>query len=140
MKIINKLKQRIAVALFSLGAAFSLGSCDLLPSNNGSFNDFSLVQGFVINKENEGISDVTMILMDINQVEISRSITDTTGLFEFYDVEIGQYELKMILPTTQYIGPNESIYFMVDGSASTCKIGNIKLANAPQYGPLHIKK
>lgn len=140
MKRINKLKQKVAIALFSLGTVFSLSGCDLLPSNNGSYNNFSLVQGFVINKENEGISDVTMILMDINQDEISRSITDATGLFEFSDIEIGQYELKMILPTTQYIGPNEAIYFMADGSTSTCKIGNIKLDNAPQYGPLHIKK
>ena len=137
MKKVTKFKQKAAISLFSLATMFSLSGCDLLPSNNGSFNEYAVVQGFVLNVDNEGISNVTMVLKDVNQYEIGRSITDETGLFQFSDVDIGQYELTMILPDTKYLGPNSAIVFLVDGTSSTCKIGNIKLDYAPSYGELH---
>ena len=134
MKRITKLKQKLIVALFSLGTVFSLSGCDLLPSNNGTFYDFVLVQGYVVNPKNEAINDVTLILKDYSNTEIGRSTTNEEGLFEFYDVEVGQYDINMILPTTEYQGQPNSI--MVNGTSSVYK-ANIKLSYSPNYGPLH---
>ena len=134
MKRITKLKQKLSVALFSLGTVFSLSGCDLLPSNNGTFYDFVLVQGYVVNPKNEAINDVTLILKDYSNTEIGRSTTNEEGLFEFYDVEVGQYDINMILPTTEYQG--QPISIMVNGTSSVYK-ANIKLSYSPNYGPLH---
>ena len=134
MKRITKLKQKIAIALFSLGTVLSLSGCDLLPSNNGTFYDFVLVQGYVVNPKNEAINDVTLILKDYSNTEIGRSTTNEEGLFEFYDVEVGQYDINMILPTTEYQG--QPISIMVNGTSSVYK-ANIKLSYSPNYGPLH---
>lgn len=134
MKRITKLKQKLIVALFSLGTVFSLSGCDLLPSNNGTFYDFVLVQGYVVNPKNEAINDVTLILKDYSNTEIGRSTTNEEGLFEFYDVEVGQYDINMILPTTEYQG--QPISIMVNGTSSIYK-ANIKLSYSPNYGPLH---
>ena len=134
MKRITKLKQKLIVALFSLGTVFSLSGCDLLPSNNGTFYDFVLVQGHVVNPKNEAINDVTLILKDYSNTEIGRSTTNEEGLFEFYDVEVGQYDINMILPTTEYQG--QPISIMVNGTSSVYK-ANIKLSYSPNYGPLH---
>lgn len=134
MKRITKLKRKLIVALFSLGTVFSLSGCDLLPSNNGTFYDFVLVQGYVVNPKNEAINDVTLILKDYSNTEIGRSTTNEEGLFEFYDVEVGQYDINMILPTTEYQG--QPISIMVNGTSSVYK-ANIKLSYSPNYGPLH---
>ena len=134
MKRITKLKQKLIVALLSLGTVFSLSGCDLLPSNNGTFYDFVLVQGYVVNPKNEAINDVTLILKDYSNTEIGRSTTNEEGLFEFYDVEVGQYDINMILPTTEYQG--QPISIMVNGTSSVYK-ANIKLSYSPNYGPLH---
>ena len=119
MKRITKLKQKLAVALFSLGTVFSLSSCDLLPSNNNTFYDFVLVQGYVINEENEGICDVTLTLKDYNNTAVGTSTTNEEGFFEFYNVEVGQYDFNMIIPGG-YQGQDVSI--MVNGTSSTYNI------------------
>ena len=133
--------------LISIITVVAIASAIIVGVSSGNKHDDStsaatklcLVSGNIVNEEdNKGIENVVVLLCDTTTYkEIDMSETNTAGKYEFEDVEVGQYYLKLVLPDTKYNGLGKQITFLIDGSKTNYTISTIKLSKANgNWGPL----
>ena len=133
--------------LISVITVVAIASAIIVGVSSGNKHDDStsaatklcLVSGNIVNEEdNKGIENVVVLLCDTTTYkEIDMSETNTAGKYEFEDVEVGQYYLKLVLPDTKYNGLGKQITFLIDGSKTNYTISTIKLSKSNgNWGPL----
>lgn len=132
--------------LISIITVVAIASAIIVGVSSGNKHDDStssstklcLVSGNIVSEEDDkGIEDVVVVLCDTTNKEIDTSETNNDGKYEFKNVEVGQYSLKLVLPDTKYNGLGKQITFLIDGSKTNYTISTIKLSKSNgNWGPL----